>query len=139
MRHRIGGITGFGNPEPCGLDNNIILEKSEFWDKFLDDCQENFKTIDNYKGFDFHLSKYGFAFGIEPSYKYDDKQVIYIDLNNKANCYIEQGRAFGYYGSNCLTKIKFYRDYKLKSKFIRFIDKWYENLVARLKEIQNER
>ena len=30
MRHRKGGITGLGNPEPCGLDNNITLEKSEF-------------------------------------------------------------------------------------------------------------
>ena len=138
MRHRIGGITGFGNPEPCGLDNNITLEKCEFWDKFLEDCQDNFKTIANYNGFDFHLSKVGFAFGIEPSYKYDDKQVIYIDLNDKENCYIEQGRAWGYYGTHCLTKIKFYRDYKRNSKFIRFINKWYEKLVEKVKEQQNE-
>ena len=25
MRHRINGITGIGNPEPCKLDNNITI------------------------------------------------------------------------------------------------------------------
>jgi hypothetical protein len=136
MRHRIGGITGFGNAEPCSLDNNITLGKSEFWDMFLQDCQDNFKTIANYCGFDLSLSKDCFAFGIEPSYQYDDLQIIYIDLNNKSNCAIREGRAWGFYGSHTLTKIRYYKDYKKKSKFIRFIDKWYDDLVEKLKELQ---
>lgn len=136
MRHRIGCITGLGNFEPCELDNNITLGKSEFWDSFLEDCQNNFKTISNYDGFDFHLSKNTFAFGVEPSYQYDDKQVIYVDLTRKEDCCIEQGRAWGWYGSQCVTKIKFYRDYKRNSKFIRFIDKWYSSLLEKLKEYE---
>lgn len=62
---------------------------------FLVDCLNNFKTIANYDGFDFHLSKNIFAFGIEPSYQYDDKQVIYIDLMRKENCCLEQGESVG--------------------------------------------
>lgn len=42
MRHRMSGITGFGNPEPCELDNNITLEKSEFWDSFFSRLSEQF-------------------------------------------------------------------------------------------------
>ena len=133
MRHRIGGITGFGNSFPCELDNNIKLEKSEFWDSFLQDCQYNFKTIANYFGFDLCLENDVFAFGIEPSYKYDDLQIIYIDLNDKGNCALREGRAWGYYGSNIVTRIKYYKDYKKKSKFIRFVDKWYDKLVEKLK------
>jgi hypothetical protein len=138
MYHRIGGITGFGNSFPCELDNNVKLEQCEFWDNFLEDCQSNFKTIANYFGFDYSLTNDIFAFGIEPSYKYDDLQIIYIDLNDKGGCAIREGRAWGYYGTHTLTKIRYYKDYKKKSKFIRFIDKWYDNLVAKLKELKGE-
>lgn len=134
MRHRICDITGLGNSFPCELDNNIKLEQCEFWDKFLIDCIENFKTIANYNGFDLSLSKDIFAFGIEPSYKYDDLQIIYIDLKNKGGCAIREGRAWGYYGTHTLTKIRFYKDYKKRSKFIRFIDKWYDELIIKLQE-----
>lgn len=139
MRHRIVNCdTGFGNPEPCALDNNITLGQNDFWDAFLEDCQKNFKTIANYKGFDFHLSEKGFAFGIEPSYKYDDLQIIYIDFTDIKNCYIQQGRAWGYYGTNTLTKLKMYGEYTRNSKFIRFINKWHEPIVERLKGIKVE-
>ena len=137
MRHRIGGITGFGNSFPCELDNNITLGKSEFWDEFLEDCQINFKTISNYFGFDLSLTDNLFSFGIEPSYKYDDLQIIYIDLKDKGGCAIREGRAWGYYGTQVVTKIRYYRDYKRKSKFIRFIDKWYDKLVNKLEEYKD--
>ena len=137
MYHRISTNTGFGNSFPCELDNNVKLEQCQFWDSFLEDCKNNFKVIENYNGFDLSLSKEVFAFGIEPSYKYDDLQIIYIDLNDKGGCAIREGRAWGYYGSHTLTKIRFYRDYKKRSKFIRFIDKWYDKLVDKLKENEN--
>ena len=105
MRHRMIDLTGLGNPEPCKLDNNITITKET-----------------------------GFYFGIEPTYQYDDKQIIYIDFSSKELCSIEQGRAFGPYGSQCLSKTKVYKDYKLNSKFIRFIDKWYSPLLEKLKE-----
>lgn len=134
MRHRMIDLTGLGNPEPCKLDNNITITKEKFWNRFLADCIGNFKTIEEHSGFDLHLSETGFYFGIEPTYQYDDKQIIYIDFSSKGSCSIEQGRAFGPYGSQCLSKIKAYRDYKLNSKFIRFIDKWYSPLLEKLKE-----
>lgn len=134
MHHRINGITGLGNPEPCKLDNNITITKDEFWNKFLVDCIDNFKAIEEHGGFDLHISETGFYFGIEPTYQYDDKQVIYIDFSSKESCSIEQGRAFGPYGSRCPSKIKVYSCYKLNSKFIRFIDKWYFPLLEKLKE-----
>ena len=134
MRHRISQGLGLGNPEKCKLDNNIKLKKSDFWDSFVVELQKSYPIFSDFEGFDFHLSETGFYFGIEPTYQYDDKQVIYIDFSSKESCSIEQGRAFGPYGSQCLSKIKAYRDYKLNSKFIRFIDKWYSPLLEKLKE-----
>jgi hypothetical protein len=139
MRHRIANLTGLGNSEPVELDNNIQLEKSEFWDSFLEDATLNFKTIENYGGFDFHLDKNGFTFGIEPSYQYDDLQIIHFDFKDKTNSYIRQGRAWGVYGTHCLTKLKRYGEYKTNSKFIRFIDKWFAKLVNQANIILNRK
>lgn len=135
MRHRLSNITGIGGGDPVILDNNLQLEKSEFWDKFLEDSQLNFKTIDNYEGFDFHLDEQGFTFGIEPSYKFDDLQIIHFDFKNKRDCYIQQGIAFGYYGTKIVCKIKRYGEYTRKTKFIRFIDKWYEQIMFQCRNI----
>lgn len=135
MRHRICNLTGFGSSEPIRLDNNINIHKNEFWNEFLKDVQLNFKTIDKYEGFDFHITSNSFTFGIEPSYKFDDLQIIHFDFNNKQNCYIEQGRAWGYYGSHCVTKTKKYSEYKNKSKFIRFIDKWFDLISFECKRV----
>lgn len=139
MRHRMIDLTGLGNSEPCELDNNVKLEKSEFWNSFMVECQKNFTFFSGYDGFDFHLSKTGFTFGIEPSYRLDELLIIYIDFNDKNNSYIEKGIAFGWYGSNCATKIKFYKDYKRKSKFIRFVDEWYKPLLEKLKEYESDK
>lgn len=135
MRHRICNLTGFGNSEPIKLDNNIDISKSSFWDGFLKDAQLNFKTIDEYEGFDFHITNNGFTFGIEPSYQLDSLQIIHFDFNNKQDCYLEQGVAFGVYGSRCVTKIKKYSEYKTRSKFIRFIDKWFDLISFECKRI----
>lgn len=138
MRHRLASITGIGGGEPVMLDNNFELKKNEFWDKFLEDAQLNFKTIDEYEGFDFHLDEQAFTFGIEPSYKFDKLQIIHIDFKNKQDCYIQQGIAFGYYGSKIVCKIKRYGEYTRKTKFIRFIDKWYKQIMSQCRNVLNQ-
>ena len=139
MRHRICNMfTGMGNSEPVKLDNNVKLKNKKFWDCFLEDVMKNFKTMKEFKGFDFHLSENGFKFGIEPAYQYDDLQIIYFDFNNKDVCYLHQGRAFGFYGSRVVHTLKCYYEYKLKSKFIRFVDKWYEHIKTECKNILEE-
>lgn len=136
MQHRISYMLGLGSPERPKLNNNITIPKDEFWTKFLVDCIDNFGPIAEYKGFDLHLSEIGFLFGIEPSYQYDDVLIIGIMFSAKQNCFIERGTAFGSYGSKQLTKIKVYADYKRKSKFTKFIDKWYDPLIEKLQELK---
>ena len=67
-------------------------------------------------------------FGIEPAYMYDPLYTITFDLENKDNCALEKGISFGDYGSNVLSTERLYKDYKKKSKFIKLIDKWYEEI-----------
>lgn len=136
MRHRFGGITGLGNPEPEMLDNNKNLCRNEFWDNFLDDAMNNFKTIAEYEGFDFHADEDWFKFGVEPTYEGDDLQIIAFNLKDKSICYIEQGKSFGAYGSIVVSKTRFYGDYKNKSKFIKFIDKWYDQISVEVKKLK---
>ena len=112
MRHRIAEITGIGNPEPCSLDNNIKLEKNEFWDYFLQDCETTFPIMEGYEGFDYHLAEHGFFFGIESSYIMDEMLMVYINFHDINSCSIERGIALGFYGSNVVSKIKTYRQYE---------------------------
>lgn len=129
MRHRINnGITGLGNPEPERLNNNFKLEKNKFWDDFLNDASANFRLISECGGFDYQLSDGIFRFGIEPSYERDPLLIIQFDFEDKDNCFIEKGISFGAYGSNVVKTYKFYGEYKYKSKFIKFIDKYYNEL-----------
>ncbi len=137
MRHNIVNAMGLGNSEPCELDNNIILKKCEFWGNFLYALQNNFPQFTEDDYFDCHLSNTGFAFGIEPSYQFDDLLIVYIDFYDKNNSYIKRGFATGFYGANCVSKTKFYKDYKLKSKFVRFVDEWQKPLFKELKEYIN--
>ena len=58
MRHRITDLyNGLGNSEPVKMDNNIQLEKSEFWDNFLEDAIKTFSVIRDYDGFDYHIDE----------------------------------------------------------------------------------
>ena len=128
----ISRSTCFGKQETYVLDNNIKLRKCSFWEEFLVDVCKNYKTINLYEGYNFHVSKDGFTFGIEAAYKYDDTQIIYIDFNDVSQSFIEEGRAWGYYGSDCLTKRRYYKDYVKNSKFIRFCNKWQLKLKNKL-------
>lgn len=134
MRHNIVNAMCLGNPEKCELDNNIKLDKNEFWDGFLIEIKKSYPIFASFDGFDFHLAKNGFAFGIEPSYQFDALLIIYIDFYDKNNSYIKTGFSKGLYGLNCVSKTKFYKDYKRKSKFIRFVEEWQKPLFEELKE-----
>ena len=138
MRHRILGFNGLGNPEPTILNNNKKIEKSDFWDEFLEDATKNFKTISEYGGFDFQVTEDRFMFGIEPSYEGDDLQIVQFNFKDKSLCCIEQGRAFGAYGSDIVSKFRYYGDYKNKSKFVKFIDKWYDRLFEEFKQLTHQ-
>lgn len=127
--------TGLGNSEPVKMDNNIQLEKSEFWDNFLEDAIKTFSVIRDYNGFDYRIDENHFIFGIEPSYEGDDLQIIKFNFKDKNSSYIRQGHSFGAYGSNIVSKYRFYGDYKRKSKFVNFIDKWWDVLQLEIRKI----
>ena len=116
--------TGLGKPEKDVLDNNIKIRKNKLFDEFLDSVLKNFKIIAKYNGFSYHYEKKGFKFGIEAPYKYDDTQIIYIDFDDIGESYIEEGRAWGCYGSDCLTRRRYFKDYVRRSKFVRFVEEW---------------
>lgn len=138
MRHRMIGFNGLGNPDPVILGNNGKIEKSEFWDNFLEDAIKNFNTIAEYGGFDFRIEQDLFIFGIEPSYEGDDIQIIQFNFKDKSLCCIEQGRAFGAYGSDIVSKFRYYGDYVNKSKFVKFIDKWYDKLFEEVNKLPHQ-
>lgn len=67
-------------------------------------------------------------FGVEPAYIHEPLYTITFDLENKDNCALEKGIAFGYYGSGIVSTERLYKDYKNKSKFVKLIDRWYEEI-----------
>lgn len=139
MRHRISNFTGLGNPDPVILDNNYSLKTCEFWEKFLEDSMNNFKVIKEYEGFDFHIEEHLFVYGIEPSYEGDELEIICFNFKDKNKCYLIKGKSYGPYGSKIKSESKFYKDFEKESEFIKFIDKWYEDLKIKIEEIVNER
>ena len=133
MKHRIGGLeTGLGGSSMCYLDNNIAIEPCKFWDTFLYDLEKNYKIFRGYQGFDYHKEKEIFAFGIEPTYKGDELLVITINLKDKKLSTLDTGISRGFYGTDICSRSFKYSDYKLKSKFVRFVDKWWPLLREEL-------
>ena len=133
MRHRFGYLNGLGNPEDCILDNNITINLKK-WKEFINDCCKKYKLFDEFNGFDFHGDRDRFIFGIEPTYKWDKLLIIEFDFNNRENSSIKTGVAFGYYGSSCVCETKKYNEYKRRSKFVQFIDKWYDFIKEEIQE-----
>lgn len=132
MRHRMTDLnTGLGNSETEKLINNGKLTNKKFWDKFLEDAQKNFTLIREVGGFDFTITENGFAFGIEPAYQMDRLEIIYIAFD-KEQSYWRKGIAMGVYGSHIVETTKYYKDYKNKSKFIKFIDRWADKVKEEL-------
>ena len=128
MQYRISKSLGFGSGYKEELENNIKLDNSFPWDEFCEDAKNSFYLIKEYEGFDYHIWNDSFSFGIEPSYRDDPYFCVKFDFEDKGESWICRGRAFGYYGSKVGKVYKFYKEYERQSKFIAFIDKWYEPL-----------
>lgn len=127
MRH-INSETGLGNPSPCELSNNFDFKSLSFYDELAKDLICNFSLLKEYDGFDFNFENDILTFGIEPTYQHDRLEIIGFNLRNKQLCYWKKGIARGAYGSQICSTIRGYDKYKYKSKFVKFIDKWFDKL-----------
>lgn len=131
MRHRLLYATCLGRS--VGTDYNLDNEwkcsedKKEKYTEMFQDAISTFKLFSDYKGLDFGFTDTAIYMGIEPSYAGDDLLVIKLDLNNKEDSYMITGHAFDVYGTGIRSRCKCYKEYKRKSKFTSFIDKWFEN------------
>lgn len=122
MRHRIVTGTGFGNPDPVLLDNTGDLD-TDFGTEALG------AYFDYFGGFDYKVTKTGVTIGYEPAYQYERLRIIHIDKDiNKS--YIQNGKAWGPYGSGIAKTTKYYSEYKRKCKFKNFIDRWHSGLFG---------
>jgi hypothetical protein len=122
MRYRICPNNGLGTSEKPILNNKGQINKD-----FADDAINQY--FENWGGFDFEINDESIAIGIEPTYYNDPLKIITI-ANKKENSNIRTGISFGHYGSNVVSKSKSYKDYKNKSKFVKFIDKWHPILFG---------
>ncbi len=120
MRHRIASGFGIGNANPPLLDNKGSVNTSYGFDAIK-------KYFQKYEGFDYQVSGTSVAVGIEPGYQYEPLLIVCI-CKNKSKSYIQRGKAWGAYGTQLVTTTKYYKDYKKKSKFIKFVDKWHKVL-----------
>lgn len=98
MRHRIVSITGIGNVEPPLLNNEGQVN-TEFADATIAEY------FSNEEGFDFQISSEMVNVGIEPAYQYERLKIISIN-KNKNKSFIQQGRAWGPYGTQIAKTTK---------------------------------
>jgi hypothetical protein len=127
----VAACTGLGNPERCLLDNK--WSSNENLNNILKNMFEEAMTLyfKDVTGFDFQIieseNETSISFGFEPAYQFERLRIVKINTN-KANSYLQQGKAFGAYGSGIRSTTKRYDQYKRQSKFIKFIDKWHKEL-----------
>lgn len=117
--------TGLGNPDEVLLDNKGTLDNEFAVDALL-------VYFDEEEGFDFQIKENSISIGIEPSYQYDRLKIIHIN-KNKSKSYIQYGKAWGPYGSQIGKNTRLYGEYKTKSKFVRFVDKWHAKFFGSVK------
>ncbi len=126
MRHRIGcaALTGLGNPSPEIIPNkNVRDEELKILLKFA--AKDAYAKFFKHFGYcDVGIDCNDIVLGVEPAYQYEDLKIIRFKPN-KERCSFSTGYARGDYGSRICKTEKLYRDYKYKSKFVRFIDKWH--------------
>jgi hypothetical protein len=120
MRHRIIGAmqTGLGNPSPELMDNTGKVDKEMLKDAI--DC-----FFSKWEGCDFERKETGIMMGIEPAYQYEHLKLVFLAADKKEHSFIQRGVAWGAWGSDICSTKKYYSDYKRKSKFVRFIDRWF--------------
>lgn len=68
-------------------------------------------------------------FGVEPAYMYEDLKLITINKEKNESRYIT-GVAWGPWGSNIASNSREYGQYRRRSKFTRFVDKWHARLFV---------
>ena len=117
MRHRIVGITGFGNPDKVLLDNTGKLDK-----KFADDALDTYFSEEEY--FDFKVTDDLIVVGVEPAYQHEKIKIIGI-AKDKDKSFIRSGTSFGPYGSRIVSTTREFKSYKNYCKFTRFVNKWH--------------
>lgn len=122
MRHRMVSGTGLGNPDEVLLDNQGAIDV-----KFAKEALDTY--FSNEEGFDFKITPNVVNVGLEPAYQYEKLKIISIN-KDKSKSYIQTGKAWGPYGSQIAKNTKVYADYKNKSKFIKFVDKWHSVLFG---------
>ena len=93
-----------------------------------EDAYNTFKTFEKYDGLDVGFTGHHALLGVEPTYQYQSLFVIEFNFVAKDACVIKTGHAFGPWGTGIRSKTKCYGEYKNSSKFVRFIDKWYDTL-----------
>lgn len=120
MRHRIVSGTGLGNPSPEILDNNGVL-----YGPFVKFAMKFYFP----DGFDFKIKDDEILIGFEPAYQYERLKIISIN-KDKDKSYIQNGKAWGGYGSQITKATRYYKDYKNKCKFTRFVDLWHNVLFS---------
>lgn len=131
MRHRMGGVTGIGNPAPEVLDGKSTgsIQRDNLINQCAKDCYLTFfkGTKLDYDTCDAGVTADEVRLGIEPAYKDWPVKLIVIDEEKRLS-YIETGIARGWYGSEWQSTKRYYQDYKYASKFKRFVDKWHPRL-----------
>ena len=142
MRRRMGTADAMQIGRSIGTDfslDNELGNISERQTRLLDeirqdfirqfDSEENDYGLGGYESCDFGwLNDKVFVVGLEPSYQWDNFLVFQFDFENKGTSAVLRGTAFGSYGSNTAIKMKYLKDYKRKTKYYRFIEKWYERI-----------
>lgn len=132
MRYRICPDIGLGgNSSPALLNETGTgdLKKDAVIKSCAEACYHTFfkntKMDEGYCGAGVHGHEV--RFGIEPSYMYEELKLICID-KNKEWSRLWTGIAFGGWGSGIRSKSRRYGEYKLKSKFVRFVDEWHKKI-----------
>lgn len=122
MGRRIETHTMLGSNQKKLLTNNGEVLNKKFATELISEYFEEFE------GFDFQIEEDYVLFGIIPAYQFDKLKIICIH-KNKGLSFIKTGQAKDYYGEGVRTTTKYYREYKNKCKFIKFIDRWHEEIT----------
>ena len=146
MRYRIGIANNLYIGRQIGTDFELDNEISKFNEEqkellnsitkdFIEqfDSEEKGYKLGGYDRCDFGWNDKVFEVGLEPSYIWDKLLIFRFDLENKDNSIVLYGTAFGYYGTKIAVKTRYLKNYKRKSKFANFINKWYEKVWEVLK------
>jgi hypothetical protein len=120
VRHRICPNNGLGNSDKPLLDNKGNIDK-EYYNAVVEEYFKFWCVVD------FKVTKKEMTIGIEPAYQSEKIKIISINKNKNLS-YILTGYAFGSYGTQIVSKKKYYSDYKNKSKFVKFVDEWHGRL-----------